>query len=129
MLDIIKIVLSAFVGSLIGKERKKNDKPGGSRTMALVCLGATLITIISLKMNGSYTFDFSRLMAYSIASIGFIGSGIILHHKNRIEGLTTASTLWVLVPLGFMIGLGYFVLATVTTILTYYILERKSYRK
>ena len=127
ILIILKLIIATLIGLLIGRERKRNEKPGGSRTFAMVCLGSALIAILSLKLieTGLYSFDFVRLLAYGIAGISFLGSGIIIHHKNNVLGLTSASTLWVLVPVGYCIGLGYFQLGMVTAALMYFILEMK----
>jgi len=121
-----KIILSIIVGTVIGKERKKKKKPGGSRTFGLVCMGSTLLAILSLKLlEFGYNFDFVRLMSYGMVSIGFLGSGIIIQNKNKVEGLTTASTLWTTVPLGFCIGLGFYALAIICMIFIYLTLESK----
>jgi putative Mg2+ transporter-C (MgtC) family protein len=126
ILVLLKLVLAIFIGRLIGRERKRNEKPGGSRTFALVCLGATLMSILSLELKkAGYDFDFVRLLSYGIASIGFLGSGIIIQNKNRVEGLTSASTLWAIVPVGFFIGLGFYQIAFISAFFIYLILDSK----
>ena len=124
-----KMALATLIGLAIGRERKRNEKPGGARTFALVCLGACLITLLSIKMADTYTFDFARLLSYGIASIGFLGSGVIIKNQSKVEGVTTASTLWVMVPIGFCVGLGYYTLAIVTSVFVYGILESKKVRR
>ena len=126
---LLKLVLSVCIGFVIGRERKKQEKAGGSRTLAIVILASTLITIMSQELvKLGYTFDFVRLMAYAIASIGFIGSGLIVKAKGHVEGLTTAATLFCILPIGFCIGLGFYFLGIVCSIFTYLILESK-YKK
>ena len=128
---LFKIALAIAIGKIIGKERKRNAKPGGARTFAIVCLGATLIAILSQElttMQGTseiLRYNFARLMSYGIGSIGFLGAGIIMHQNNKIEGLTTASTLWVIVPIGFLIGLSFYSIAICASIFIYLILESK----
>ena len=105
---------------------KKNEKPGGSRTFSLVCLGSTLISIIGLELNKTYpALDIYRLLQGAIQGISFIGAGIIMQNKNKIEGLTTASSIWVAVPLGLLVGLGYYLIAVLASILVWVILESK----
>lgn len=125
IIPIIKILLSTCIGYVIGRERKSHEKTGGSRTLALVMLGSTLLSILSLELIQTFNFDFVRLMSYGVAGIGFLGSGIIMKNKNNIEGLTTASTLFVMMPLGFLVGLGFYSLALVTSIIVYFLLEIK----
>lgn len=114
-----------MIGWILGKERKKHDKAGGSRTMAIVCLGATLLAILSIELISIYSFDFVRFMAYLLPAVGFIGMGVIHKTKSSIDGLTTSATLLVLLPIGFTIGLGYFKYGIFTAILTWLILESK----
>jgi len=126
----IKLLLAGLVGFFIGRERKKNDKPGGSRTFSLVCLGSCLVALISLELLNmprpeGVVINFTRMMSYAIVSMGFLGSGIIVHHKGEIDGLTTAGSLFAVVPIGISIGLGYYFLGIGTSILTYIILDYK----
>jgi putative Mg2+ transporter-C (MgtC) family protein len=80
-------------------------------------------------VNETYNFDFMRLMAYTIAGISFIGNGVISHNKNRVEGLTTASTLLANVVIGFLFGLGQLFYGIVSVIILLIILEFKYVRQ
>ena len=120
-----KMAIAVLIGLVVGRERKKHQKPGGARTFAIVCLGACLTSILSLELVELYNFDFTRLMSYAIASIGFIGSGVIMKNHDKVEGLTTASTLWIMIPIGFFVGLGYYSMGILSSIFVYAILEGK----
>jgi putative Mg2+ transporter-C (MgtC) family protein len=103
--DLIKLVMAVAIGSAIGLEREIHNKTAGLRTIILICVGATLITIISLR------FGDSRIAANIVSGIGFLGAGVIIREEGRIKGLTTASTIWVAAALGLAIGYGDYVLA------------------
>lgn len=128
---IFKLLFATIIGWFIGRERKNNDKVGGSRTFAIVCLGATLVAILTQKLAGGLdnsdqiVLNYTRMMSYTIASMGFIGSGLIRKENGEVEGLTTASTLFVLIPVGFAIGFGYYITALLCGGLLYWILEYK----
>ncbi len=129
---IAKLFIAGLIGFLIGRERKKNDKPGGSRTFALVSLGSCLIALMSLELlkmplPQGVVFNFSRLISYTIVSMGFLGSGIIVHNKEGIDGLTTSGCLFAIVPIGICIGLGYYFLGITASIITYIVLEMKNW--
>jgi len=129
---LTKLLIAGMVGFLIGRERKKNDKPGGSRTFALVCLGSSLVALLSLELLNiprpeGVIINFTRLISYTIVSMGFLGSGIIVHNKDGIDGLTTAGSLFAIVPIGICIGLGYYFLGITASIITYIILELKNW--
>ena len=118
---IIKIVLAAALGMLVGFEREIHRKPAGLRTHSLVCLGATLFTIVSLSMTGN-NVDISRVAAGVVAGIGFISGGMIFRADDRVRGLTTAAELWVLAAVGLAIGIGFYFAAIVTTVVVLIIL-------
>lgn len=123
---LFKLCLAVLVGKFIGRERKKHYKPGGSRTFSIICLGATLIPILSLHLKAEgYTFDFIRLFAYGLVSLGFATSGLVRSYKDKVQGLTTAGMIWISAIIGFFIGMGYYSVALVSTILAYAILESK----
>lgn len=129
---IAKLLIAGMIGFLIGRERKKNDKPGGSRTFALVSLGSALTAMLSLELlhmplPQGVVINFTRMISYTIVSMGFLGSGIIIHNKGNIEGLTTAGSLFAIVPIGIAIGLGYYFLGVTASIITYSTLELKQW--
>jgi putative Mg2+ transporter-C (MgtC) family protein len=109
--DLCKIGLSVLCGSIIGFEREYKSKSAGLRTMVLICLGATIFTIISL--HGATSDD--RIAANIITGIGFIGAGVIFKDGLSVRGLTTASVIWVVASLGMLIGKGEFALSVVLT--------------
>ncbi len=106
--DSLKLLLSVVAGSLIGIEREYSSKAAGFRTMTLICVGATIFTILSIKIGGS---NADRIAANIISGIGFIGAGIIFKDSLSISGITTAAAIWATAALGMAIGSGYFLLA------------------
>jgi putative Mg2+ transporter-C (MgtC) family protein len=117
---LLKLILSAIAGGLIGAEREY--RVGfGMRTLMLICLGSTMFTIYS----SYYAFgegDPRRIAAAVVSGVGFLGAGMILRHQGSILGLTTAATVWLVAALGMGIGLGYYQLVIVATLLVILIL-------
>ena len=111
--EILKIGLAVLVGGLIGAEREFRYKAAGFRTIILICLGATLFTIISVRMD---PYNNSRITANIITGIGFLGAGAIMRGDGRIAGLTTATTIWISAALGMGIGAGEYVIVAVSTL-------------
>lgn len=108
---IIRLVLSAIIGGLIGMEREANNRPAGLRTHILVTLGSALIMLLSTQgfNNLNNSGDPGRLAAQVVSGIGFLGAGTILRTGNSISGLTTAASIWVCGGIGLAIGGGYYV--------------------
>lgn len=113
MEDILtKVVLSLILGGVLGMERQYHDKPAGYATNCLICLGATLFTILSQYM-GNQGGDPGRIAAQIVTGVGFIGAGSILRDGNKISGLTTAAGVWLVAAIGMAVGYGEYVLASV----------------
>ncbi len=115
----LKLLLSAFLGALIGLEREVREKPAGLKTNALISCGATLFMIISIYVMQEYgtkTSDPGRIAAQVITGIGFIGAGVILRSRGSIKGLTTAATIWSVTGVGLAIGCGFYSAALIATI-------------
>ncbi|GAG88241.1 unnamed protein product, partial [marine sediment metagenome] len=103
---------------MIGVERETSQKPAGFRTNILICLGATMMMVLSrlvLEGKEGSSGDLMRMAAGVITGIGFIGAGTIIQARGMIIGLTTAATLWAVAGLGLIIGAGYYVIAIIFT--------------
>lgn len=110
---LLKLVLAVVLGGAIGLEREIAGKPAGLRTNILICMGAALITDVSIKITeghlpGTNIGDPSRLAAQIVTGIGFIGAGTIMQARGTITGLTSAATIWVVAAIGIAIGAGRF---------------------
>ena len=103
---IIKLALSLLIGGSIGIERELRSKSAGFRTLMLICLGATLFTIFSQYIGHATSPD--RIASNVVVGIGFMGAGVIFRSNNRVNGITTAATMWLAAALGVGIGCGYY---------------------
>ncbi|RAP39083.1 hypothetical protein DID80_01035 [Candidatus Marinamargulisbacteria bacterium SCGC AAA071-K20] len=121
---LIRMAYALLVGFVMGFEREYNAKPAGVKTYAMICLGATIITYMSLNLSDQA--DSSRLAAQIVSGLGFIGAGAIFQSKRMITGLTTASTLWLVGSFGILIGAGLFLdtLICLVFVYVYFILTR-----
>lgn len=123
---IIQLFMAVLLAGLLGFERQRAQKPAGLRTYALVGLGACILTIISVnafdRFIGVASFDPSRIISNIIVGIGFIGAGLIFHQGIKVEGLTTATGIWVAAALGIAVGLEMYFLAAAGTIAAFILL-------
>jgi len=133
---IIKLLLAALGGALIGMEREKHGRPAGLRTHLLVALASCLMMIISESFYLKYgqvsgtsilRIDPSRIAAQIVAGIGFIGAGVILKDGLSVRGLTTAACLWLAAAIGMGFGMGVYlptILSTLIAIISLIFLKR-----
>jgi len=127
---LLRLAVAIALGSLVGIEREIHEHSAGMRTIALVTLGCSLFTIVSaygfLDLLGTLhlTLDPTRIASYIVAGIGFLGAGTIFMSREgeRIKGLTTAATIWVMAAIGIACGAGLLVEAIVTTALVMIVL-------
>lgn len=126
-LDLVgELVLAAIAGGLIGLEREWRGKPAGLRTNILICIGAALITELSIGVSREAVVgtqaDASRLAAQIVSGIGFLGAGTIIQARQSVSGLTSAATLWVVAAIGIAIGSHHLVEAVSAVILVLLVL-------
>lgn len=114
-MGIFQLLLSAFLGGLIGFERQYHKHNAGLRTFTLICLGSTLAMITS---TGLEMGDPGRIAAQVVSGIGFIGAGIIMHSKDKVYGLTTSASIWMVSIIGLSVGAGKYIEACFSTALT-----------
>jgi putative Mg2+ transporter-C (MgtC) family protein len=107
-----KLVMAVILGGAIGLERELKGKPAGLRTNILICMGAALITDVSIRMvgaDGARVGDPARLAAQIVSGVGFLGAGTIMQGSGIVTGLTSAATIWVVAAIGIAVGSGEYV--------------------
>jgi len=120
---ILKILLAAMLGGIIGLERELSHKEAGLRTNILIAIGSALITILSFKIAAmAKTADPARLTAQIVSGIGFLGAGAIIQARFAVHGLTTAATIWTVAAIGIAVGSGFYLLAFLVTLLVVIVL-------
>lgn len=127
---LLRLAVALLLGAVIGFEREQKEHAAGMRTLALVSLGCALFTIISaygfldLLTIPRTVIDPTRIASYIVAGIGFLGGGtIFLSRQNeKVKGLTTAATIWVVAALGIACGIGMILAALSTTVMMLFIL-------
>lgn len=116
-----RVLLAMVLAGVVGAERELRDQEAGLRTHILVGVGAALFVIVgnfswaelSLGNQAGVVLDPSRVVAYVITGIGFLGAGAIIKHGTNVKGLTTAASLWVVAAVGVAAGSGDYGIAVV----------------
>jgi putative Mg2+ transporter-C (MgtC) family protein len=101
-----RLGLAALLGSVIGFERERLNWAAGLRTHMLVCVGSTLIMLVS-------AYGFADVLGQKdvVSGIGFLGAGAILMRGEIVRGLTTAASLWSVAGVGLAVGGGMYTAA------------------
>jgi putative Mg2+ transporter-C (MgtC) family protein len=120
--QLLELGAAFLLSATIGLEREIRHKSAGLRTYTVVGVSAALFLLISkygfsnVLVNGRVVLDPSRVAAQIVTGIGFIGAGVIFVHGDRVKGLTTAATVWLVTAVGMACGAGLLVLAAAVTV-------------
>lgn len=115
---IERLLLAAALGGVLGLEREWRHKEAGLRTNILITIGSALFTLMSIELSTAASGDPGRIAAQIVTGIGFLGAGAIIRRDDKIQGLTTAATIWVNASVGIAVGGGQYHLAAVATSVT-----------
>lgn len=123
---LLRIFISFVAGGFIGWDRERRLQPAGLRTHILICMGATLVMLISIFVPQTFV-DFQngdpgRIAAQAVTGIGFLGAGAILKMGVNIKGLTTAASIWITAALGLAIGCGLYLVSLVSVAIILFVL-------
>ncbi len=137
---ILRLVLSVVLGAVIGFNRSRHNKPAGLRTMALISLGSAAFTLIGIEaviqlsmlqtgtesltsgVSKMINLDSSRIIAGIVGGVGFLGAGAIIQSRGKVQGMTSAASIWVTSTIGVSAGLGLYILATTITFIAFIVL-------
>ncbi|MCL6561305.1 MAG: MgtC/SapB family protein [Firmicutes bacterium] len=124
---IIRLVMAVTLGGFIGLERERlhvgyRTYSAGFRTHILVCVGAAICMVVSEGLHDQFKGDAARIAAQVVSGIGFLGAGAIMRDGLMVRGLTTAASLWVVASVGLACGAGYYLIATLGTLLVLFAL-------
>ncbi len=122
---VLRLVVAAALGGVVGFDREAADKPAGIRTHAMVSAGAALFVGVSLLVSSDLEsagtqaarIDASRVTAGVVTGVGFLGAGSIIRRGGAVSGLTTAAGIWTVAAIGVAIAFGYWVVGIVGTVL------------
>lgn len=117
---LVGFVFALVAGFLIGFERGSRGIRAGVRTNTMVCLGSMLFAMVSNHVDPT---SVSRIAAGVVTGIGFLGAGMIIHHKGKVQGLTTAATIWMSAAIGIAIGFGLYIIAVLATLVSFLVLR------
>src|SRR6202035_5017126 len=109
--------VALVLGAAVGLERQWRQRTAGLRTNALVALGAALFELFAVLLSGARGVAPTRIAAYVVSGIGFLGAGVILRDGIHVRGINTAATIWCSAAVGVLAGAGYVLEAALGAVL------------
>ncbi len=122
---LLRFFLAALWGGIVGAEREYRSKSAGFRTMIMISIGSCFFTMMSVHIGAPNSPD--RIASNIVTGIGFLGAGVIFRGDNRINGITTAATIWAVAAVGMGIGSGNYYAAAYASILILLVLALLPY--
>ena len=113
----VRALVALVLGAAVGLERQWRQRTAGLRTNALVSLGAALFELFAVLLSGEHGVDPTRIAAYVVSGIGFLGAGVILRDGIHVRGINTAATIWCSAAVGVLAGAGYLSAAAIAAAL------------
>lgn len=125
----LRLGSAVAIGGLVGLDRGLRQKPAGLRTHALVALGAALMTYTGIELAPMEPGAITRVLQGVIAGVGFLGGGVILRdaQDQRVRGLTTAASIWIVAGLGMACGAGHWRTGLLASVFTLVVLMGGGY--
>jgi putative Mg2+ transporter-C (MgtC) family protein len=124
-----RLLVAAVLGALVGAEREWRDRPAGLRTHILICLSTAAIAILTIEITHLDVFagqeiriDPIRLVEATTAGVAFLAAGLIFFTKGEVLGLTTGAGMWLAGAIGLAVGLGFWQIALLATVLALIVL-------
>lgn len=115
-----RFLLAALWGGIVGAEREYHSKSAGFRTMIMISMGACFFTMMSVLIGG--TGNTAQIASTIVTGIGFLGAGVIFRGENKVNGITTAATIWTVAAVGMGIGGGYYFASASASVLILFVL-------
>ncbi|MCV9928234.1 MgtC/SapB family protein [Flavobacterium sp. LS1R49] len=117
---LMRLGLAILWGGLVGAEREYRGKSAGFRTTILISFGACFFTLMSELIGSPGNPD--RIASNIVTGIGFLGAGVIFRGDNRVNGITTAASIWAVAAVGMGIGGGYYFPAGCASLMILFVL-------
>src|SRR5271154_2150631 len=114
---IFRLLVACVLGAVVGIEREWKGQSAGVRTNLLICMGCAFFTLLSPILAGDTGTNKGQVASNIVQGIGFLGAGLILHNKNRVSGLASAASIFVVASIGMACGAGLFLPAVVATLI------------
>jgi putative Mg2+ transporter-C (MgtC) family protein len=122
--ELLRLMLAAVAGGLVGIEREVRGRQAGFRTNLLVAVGSALVMIVSISFVERRWFhggeinvnvDPARIAYGVMTGIGFLCAGTIIKHEASVRGLTTAAAIWCVAAIGMAAGFGMYTVTALAT--------------
>ena len=114
---VFRLLVACLLGGAVGVEREWKGQSAGVRTNLLICMGCAFFTLLSAVLAGDTGTNKGQVASNIVQGIGFLGAGLILHNKNRVSGLASAASIFVVASIGMACGAGLFLPAVIATVI------------
>ncbi|MCE7987505.1 MAG: hypothetical protein DYG89_40585 [Caldilinea sp. CFX5] len=119
---LVRLLIAAVIGGVIGFERRARHKPIGIAGMMLVAIGSASYMMLAMHLARSDPAAVSRALQGLLQGIGFLGGAVIFKTGTTVQGIKTAAAIWITGAIGLAIGTWFWVLGVIVGLATALIL-------
>jgi putative Mg2+ transporter-C (MgtC) family protein len=116
--DFVTIMVAYLLALPIGWHRLRAERGFGLRTYPLVAIASCTFLLVGEALTGSPKAD-PRLIQGLMTGIGFLGAGAILKKGKRIQGISTAASIWSTAAMGAAVAYHNYELGAILSFITF----------
>jgi len=115
---LVRLVVAALIGGLIGFERRSHHKAVGVAGMMLVGIGSSTYMLLAKHLTEIDTASVSRALQGLLSGIGFLGGAVIFKSGGDVHSIKAAASVWITGAIGLAIGTSYWWLGVTVGLVT-----------
>ncbi|HZT59798.1 MAG TPA: MgtC/SapB family protein [Pyrinomonadaceae bacterium] len=119
---LVRLVVAALIGGLIGFERRSHHKAVGVAGMMLVGIGSSTYMLLAKHLAETDAASISRALQGLLSGIGFLGGAVIFKSGGDVHGIKAAASVWITGAIGLAIGTSYWWLGVTVGLVTVVVL-------
>ncbi|CAN5494318.1 hypothetical protein BH10CHL1_BH10CHL1_28980 [soil metagenome] len=101
---LLRLLVAAVIGGMIGYERRLHSKSIGVAGMMLVAIGSASYMLLARHLATTDPAAISRALQGLLQGIGFLGGAVIFKTGTDVRGIKTAASIWITGAIGLAIG-------------------------
>ena len=112
---LLRLLLAAVIGGVLGYERRQRGQPKaiGIAAMMLVAVGSATYMLLAEHIAITDPSATGRAIQSILQGIGFLAGAVIFKGGTDVQGIKTATTVWITSAIGLATGTGLWWLAVV----------------
>ena len=112
---LLRLLIACVIGGILGYERRQRGQPKaiGIAGMMLVCGGSATYMLLAQHIAIDDPTAPGRAIQSILQGIGFLAGAVVFKSGTDVQGIKTATTIWIASAIGLATGTGLWWLALI----------------